>query len=143
MERRSEVLCVLRGVSLVSEKRTVELMKRRRWITFASNGHSHLSATKGGEDGGVGKVGAKEQVVEKQGKSEVRLLGKIGTGLLLLCAKGQECLVGGDEQGEVVPAAEVEGKCRGGSHEVGHGGGGRGDVEGRQEGRHWCWLVHG
>ena len=84
-------MCALWGVSLVSEKRTVEPMQKRRSITFASNGHSHLSATKGGEDGSVGKVGAKEQVVEKQGKSEIRLLGKIGTGLLLLCAKGVKC----------------------------------------------------
>ena len=87
-------------------------------ITFVSVGHSDFSSTHSGEKPSGRK--SQEQVVEKQGQSEVGLVGKFGTRLLLLLAESQEGLVSGNEQGEVVTGAKMEGKSRGGSDEVGH-----------------------
>ena len=93
---------------------------RYNCFTFASVGHSKFSSSKSGENPVGRKAGPQQQVIEKHPEPEVWFVGKFGTRLLLLLAKGQESLVGGNQEGDVVSGAKVEGKGRGGADEVGH-----------------------
>ena len=93
---------------------------RYNCFTFASVGHSNFSSSKSGENPVGRKADSQQEVIEKHLESEVWFVGKFGARLLLLLAKGQESIVSGNQEGDVVSGAKMKGKGRGGADEVGH-----------------------
>ena len=112
-------------------------------ITFASVCDSNFCSSECGENPVGRKANSEQEVVEKHLESEVGFVSKFPTRLIFLLAKGEESLVIGNEEGDVVSSAKMERKGRRGADEIGHCCTARGGGEDRLEGGHGVgWFTH-